>query len=110
VVQECIQENLKALEHIRKKAKLWQCAHIKRIKVGKELTFQLGEPKPTNCDVGIKEVSKISFKIVTWLLKELFACQGTNSSHLAILEKVIGHEFIIPLLPRHYPNPHEAKV
>jgi hypothetical protein len=109
-VQECIQENLEALEHIREKVKLWQCAHIKRIKVGKELAFQLGEPKPTNCDLGIREVSKISFKIVTWLLEELSACQVTNFSHLAILEKVIGLEFIIPLLPKYYPHPHEAKV
>ncbi len=46
---------------------------------------------------------------MTWLLEELFACP-TNYSYLAILEKVFGHEFVIPLLPEYYPHPHEAKV
>jgi hypothetical protein len=107
VTLEWIQENLEAWEHIREKVKLWQCAHRERIKAGKELAFQLCEPKPTNCDLGIREISKIPFKIVTCLLEELFACP-TNYSCLDILEKVFGHEFIIPLLLEYYPHPHEG--
>ncbi len=41
VAPEWIQEKLEALERIREKVKLWQCAHRERIKVGEELAFQL---------------------------------------------------------------------
>jgi hypothetical protein len=54
-----------------------------------------------------KDISRKSIKIVQWLIVRLATCP-IIFSHLVVLEKIVGHEFIVILKLDYYLHAHEA--
>lgn len=57
----------------------------------------------------VRELNRISFRMPQYIVEELRSCPGP-SSRRDVMEKVMRHNTIWPLLPIYYAQPHEAKV
>jgi hypothetical protein len=57
----------------------------------------------------VREMNRISLHIAQYIVGELRSCPGP-SSRRDVLERVMHHNIVWPLLPAYYPCPQEAKV
>lgn len=63
----------------------------------------------TRDQMSVRELNRISLRIVKYIVGELRSCPGPSSRRDAI-ERVMRHNAFWPLLPLYYPRPQEAKV
>jgi hypothetical protein len=57
----------------------------------------------------VREMNRISLRIAQYIVGELRSCPSP-SSRRDVLERVMRHNIVWPLLPAYYPRPQEAKV
>jgi hypothetical protein len=57
----------------------------------------------------VRELNRISLRIAQYIVEELRSCPGP-SSRRDVLERVMRHNTVWPLLPVYYARPQEAKV
>jgi hypothetical protein len=86
----------KALQRARQRAK-------------EALSQQLASEQGVEDHMIAREMNRISLCIAQYIVGDLRSCPGP-SSRRDVLERVMHHNIVWPLLPTYYPRPQEAKV
>jgi hypothetical protein len=67
-------------------------------------------PDPEGEDhLTVRELNRRSLRLAQYIVEELRSCPGP-SSRRDVMERVMRHDIVWPLLPVYYPRPQEAKV
>ena len=60
-------------------------------------------------NLSVRELNRISLRVAQYLVQELRCCPGPQSRR-DVVERVLRHNSVSPLLPEYYARPQEAKV
>jgi hypothetical protein len=103
------QENQRLLR--AEAARLRQSRHRAAIQEAEEISRALVVENPGGEEDDMPDQSKhrVSLRMAQYIVEELKSCPGPRSRR-EVLEKLLNHNMISPLLPEYYPRPVEARA
>jgi hypothetical protein len=108
--EAALQEELRA--SIREAARVRKARQRERDRSSEEDTIALARNPPdegVDDSLSVREANRISLRIAQYIVEELRSCPGPSTRRI-VMERVLRHNTVFPLLPEYYPRPQEAKA